>query len=228
MASVWPEVRTQSAGWVAFDPVPDTLAVDTEQPPPPPQEQTPAAAQPPIAPPPDEVSEADEPVVEVQESSTRWSRIREWLVRGAAIVGLGVLPFLVAIAAIVAIKWRRHRSRLTGGDPAIRIRGAWANATDSLVDAGLAIAPSWTDDRIATAAVPLAPTVPHELRRLAAMSSQATFADFGSAPRHADDALLTAKAVDQAIRSDRSRWERLRWRLSLRSLLRNSRSPVAP
>jgi len=60
------------------------------------------------------------------------------------------------------------------------------------------------------------------------MSTQVTFGSTQRAAALADDAVLTSEAVDQAIRSDRTRWKRITWRLSLRSFLRSTRSPVAP
>ncbi len=228
MASVWPEVRFTDVGWVAFDPVPSLPATDDEEPPPQPEAQTPAAAQPPIAPPTDDVNDVDDEIIELQTGSDRWAGVRRWLARGGTVVAVSVLPFLLVIGAIVGAKWIRRRRRRRDPDPVRRIRGVWANATDSLVDAGLTIGPSWTDDRIAASAAPLAPTVPHEMRRLASMATQVTFGPTQRAASLADDALLTSDAVDQAIRSDRTRWQRITWRLSLRSFRHNTRSPVAP
>jgi hypothetical protein len=106
------------------------------------------------------------------------------------------------------------------------VRGAWANTTDSLIDAGLSIAPSWTDDTIALHAASVAASMPHEARRLAAMSTAMTFGRVDDAPRLVEDALMMSAAVDAAIRSSRTVWQRFRWRLSLRSILPATRSPV--
>lgn len=228
MASVWPEVRFDDVGWVPFDPVPQVVATDDDDPAPPPEAQTPAAAQPPIAPPNDDVEPTDEEVPDVAAASDRWEGVRRWLRRGAIVAVIGLLPILLVVGVIIGVKWRRRRRRRRSPDPVLRIRGVWANATDALVDAGLTIAPSWTDDTIATAAAPLAPSVPHELRRLAGMSTQVTFGAAGRAEALADDAVLTSGAVDQAIRLERTWWQRVRWRLSLRSLRRSTRSPVSP
>lgn len=227
MASVWPEVRFDDVGWVAFDPVPSLEATEDDEPPPQPEAQTPAAAQPPIAPPTDDVDDVDDEAIEVESGSDRWTTVRRWLARGGTIVAVSLLPFLLVVGAIVGAKWVRRRRRRRDPDPVRRIQGVWANATDSLVDAGLTIGTSWTDDRIAAAGAPLAPSVPHEMRRLAAMATQVTFGPTRQADALADDALLTSDAVDQAIRSARSRWQRITWRLSLRSLRSTTRSPVA-
>lgn len=228
MASVWPEVRFDDVGWVPFDPVPDVIATEDEDPAPPPEAQTPAAAQPPIAPPTDDVEPTDDEVPDVATGTDRWEGVRTWLLRGLTVSSIGLLPILLAVGTIIGLKWMRRRRRLRAIDPVARIRGVWANATDALVDAGLSIAPSWTDDTIATAAAPLAPSVPHEIRRLAAMSTQVTFGSAQPADALVDDAVLTSGAVEEAIRLERTRWQRLRWRLSLRSLRRSTRSPVSP
>ena len=44
--------------------------------------------------------------------------------------------------------------------------------------------------------------------------------------RLVDDAVSTSGAVDDAIRSAQTRWQRIKWRLSLRSLRPSTRSPV--
>jgi transglutaminase-like putative cysteine protease len=228
MASTWPEVHFDDVGWVPFDPVPQIRATEDEEPEPQPDAQTPAAAQPPIAPPTDDVDPTDEEASEAITGSDRWAGVRRWLVRGAIGSTVALLPLLLLVGTIIGIKRRRRRRRLSAADPVVRVRGVWANATDSLVDAGMTIAPSWTDDTIATAAVPLAPMAPQEIQLLAAMSTQVTFGSTGDAAALADEAVLAAGAVDRAIRDDRTRWQRLRWRLSLRSLRRSTRSPVAP
>jgi hypothetical protein len=144
------------------------------------------------------------------------------------ISGITLVPVLAAAGTIVYLKWRRRRRRLRLKNPADRIRGAWANATDSLVDAGLAIEQSWTNDTIAAVSGILAPTVPHEIRRLASMSTAMTFGSTDEAPRLINDATYTAHVIDEAIRLDRTQWGRLKWRLSLRSLRPSTRSPVLP
>ena len=142
----------------------------------------------------------------------RRDRLYSWLFQHVADAVVGTLS-LAALPTLSA-------------DPVAKVRGAWANTTDSLVDAGLVIAPAWTDRRIASSAAPLAPTVPHEMRHLAAIATMVTFGPTDDGWRVVDDAISTSRAIDEAIRADRTRWQRLRWRLSLRSLRRATRSPV--
>ena len=72
----------------------------------------------------------------------------------------------------------------------------------------------------------MAPAAPHEMRRLAATATAITFGEESDDWSRVDDAIATARNVDLAILADRSRWQRIRWRLSLRSLRRATRSPV--
>jgi hypothetical protein len=226
-AAVWPEVQLNDGGWLAFDPVPENEADDGAPPPPQPQVQTPAAPQPPIAPPPEadnETTDDDEALDAADDGAL--SALLTLLIRGGAALTAIVLPVLVAASAIIGVKYRRRRRRLRAPDPTQRIRGAWASATDSLVDAGLDIERSDTDAEIAFGGSPLAPDAAAPLRRLATMSSSATF----GRPRHldllADEAASCLDSVDEAVAGARTRWQRVRWRLSLRSLRRATRSPV--
>lgn len=227
-AAAWPEVAVTDVGWLALDPVPPVETTDEQEEPPPPEAQSPPAAQPPIAPPTEQDDPTDDERAEVDGESGRWAPVLRWASRVAMTAGLASLPILIVIAVILLVKWSRRRRRLTSPDPAVRVRGAWANTTDSLVDAGLLIGPAWTDDRIAESAVVIAPGAPHEMRHLAAMSTQMTFGATDDGWRLADDAVSTSDTVDASIRAQRTRWERIRWRLSLRSLRPSTRSPVAP
>ena len=226
-ARVWPEVQLNDGSWIAYDPVPADEADDGVPPPPEPQIQTPAAPQPPIAPPPESDSEnQDEDEVVDTATEGALSTVLTWMIRGSVALTVVVLPVLIAAGLIVGAKYRRRRRRLRAHDPADRIRGAWASATDALVDAGLVIERSNTDFEIASIGTPFAPDASAELRRLATMSSSATF----GTPRYpdllAEESLRCLGSIEQAVESVRTRWQRLRWRLSLRSLRSTTRSPV--
>jgi hypothetical protein len=142
------------------------------------------------------------------------------------VAGGALLPIVTLVAVILGLKWLRRRRRLRAPDPGRRIAGAWANTTDSLIDAGLTIRRSWTNLTIAEHAAALAPTAPVEMRRLAATATAVTFSDEDQDWDRAQDAIAASRSVDAAIRSDLTRWQRVRWRLSLRSLRRPTRSPV--
>jgi hypothetical protein len=226
-ASVWPEVQLTDGSWVAYDPVPEEESSDEVPPPPEPQVQAPAAPQPPVAPPPESDTESDDDDELVDTSTdSALSTLLTWVLGGSIAVAVVFLPMLIAAGMIVGVKYRRRSRRLRAPDPNDRIRGAWASATDALVDAGLDIDTSTTDFEIAAIGTPLVADASTQLRRLASMSSAATF----GSPRHpdvlAEDASSCLNSVEQAVVSMRTRWQRLRWRLSLRSLRPATRSPV--
>lgn len=226
-ATVWPEVKLQDGSWVAYDPIPAEEATDTAPPPEQPQTQTPAAPQPPVDPPPepDEQPPQEEDPTE-SETDGRLSAALIWAMRVTG--GLVVLsaPFLIAAALILGAKFRRRRARRRADAAIDRIRGAWASATDSLVDAGLTIPESSTDAEIAGAGEPLAFDARKDLRRLSSLSSTATFGRLNQEDFLADDAARCLHHVEESMASNRTLRQRLAWRLSLRSLRRSTRSPV--
>jgi hypothetical protein len=131
------------------------------------------------------------------------------------------------IAGILTVKSIRRRRRVRRGDPARQIVGAWANATDSLIDAGLTIAPAWTDLRIAeSAGSTTAADVPDQVHRLATNATAMTFGEPAATGELADESVTAWRSIDTAISRGMSRWQRVRWRLSLRSLRRSTRTPV--
>jgi transglutaminase-like putative cysteine protease len=226
-AVVWPEVQLTGGAWLAFDPVPTEEAVDEAPAPPEPQVQTPAAPQPPIPPPPEPDTETTPPdELTADESTGAFSTVVTWVSRGAVALAVVLLPLLVGAGCILGVKRRRRRRRLSAAAPEDRIRGAWASATDALVDAGLDIEPSRTDGEIARRAEPLVVDARRDLRRLATLASEATFGIPRQPQLLAEDAARCLEAVESSVSSNRTRWQRLRWRLSLRSLRPATRSPV--
>ncbi len=227
-ARVWPELALQDGSWVAIDPIPPQEAPNDVPTPPEPQSQTPAAPQPPIAPPPEPANE-EEAIDETAGGGDdgALSTAVDVLLRVIAVGALALMPIVVAAAAILALKARRRRKRLNASASTDRIRGAWATATDALVDAGLAIGGSATDGEIALAGERVTgSTARWELLRLAKLSSAATFGSPPSPGQLERDATSCLQSIETAIVDERTPWQRLRWRLSLRSLRRATRSPV--
>ncbi|MEM1333184.1 MAG: DUF4129 domain-containing protein, partial [Actinomycetota bacterium] len=134
-------------------------------------------------------------------------------------------PLLLLVMILLGVKWRRRRRRLRGA-PAARIRGAWTEATDQLIDAGMAVGPAMTNDEIARRGRPHAPAAARELDRLAALSTAATFGEPARPDLLADDAASCLRVVERSVDLDRPFRARARRRLSLRSLRAETRSPV--
>ncbi len=169
-AVIWPEIELTDGTWVAFDPVPVEETTDPAPQEPQSQVQTPAAPQPPIAAPPesaDESSDTDDATTDVETDAL--STVVLWATRAMAAVFVVLLPIIVGVGLVLGIKYRRRRRRRRAPQPTDRIRGAWASATDGLVDAGLDIPASFTDDEIARRGDPLAPNAHRELHRLAVL-----------------------------------------------------------
>ncbi|MFK8026012.1 MAG: transglutaminaseTgpA domain-containing protein [Ilumatobacter sp.] len=224
-ARTWPEVRIEDR-WIAFDPVPESEASDATAEEPEPQQQTPAAPQPPTPPPP-ETAEDPEVVDDNQNNADAdgLPTVARYALVTGAVVGLASIPVLLVVLLILGIKWRRRR-RLLHGAPGERIRGAWKVATSRLIDGGLTIGQATTNDEIAAVGAESIPEAQRELNRLARLSNAATFGQPIREDLLAEDAATCLDHVEASMAEQRSWYERLRWRLSLRSLRRSTASPV--
>lgn len=226
-ARIWPEVRLVSGGWAALDPVPESEASNAAPEPEQPSAQSPSAVQPQT-----ELSSEDTTVDEEtdetldEQSDTTLSSIRVWAQRVGVVSGAIFLPIFLIVVVLLGIKRRRRRRRLKAAAAAARVSGAWAVATDRLVDAGLAIRASATNGDIAAQGQPLAGGAERDLRRLATLSNAVTFGAPARPDLLADDAASCLGRVESSMAKDRTRLQRLKWRLSLRSLRRSTRSPV--
>ncbi|MEO1057778.1 MAG: transglutaminaseTgpA domain-containing protein, partial [Actinomycetota bacterium] len=178
-AQVWPELALSDGRWVAVDPVPAEEAPDDTPTPPEPRTQTPAAPQPPIAPPPEPANQDDAAAAgESDNDAGALSTAFDWVLRVVAVGATALMPVVIAAALILFVKARRRARRLKNRVAAERIRGAWASATDALIDGGLAIDEADTDLEIAGAGAAVTGTSAQwELGRLASLSSAATFGD---------------------------------------------------
>jgi len=224
-AAVWAEVRVAGT-WVALDPIPEIEASDSAPPPPEPQQQTPSAAQPPIAPPPDTGN--DQSVTGLDDDDANnggFPTVMRFAFQFVAITSVMLIPFVVAVVALLGVKARLRRRHLTG-DAVDRIRGAWWVATSRLVDAGLTIDTSDTNADIVDEAAVLLDRGHRELDRLANLATMTTFGSPRGIELLADDAAFCLQAVETSMTETRSRVERARWELSPRSLVRRTATPV--
>jgi hypothetical protein len=228
----WPEVLFSGVGWVAFDPMPkgDTPPVPLEdeflpkpEPPttPPDSVETPEDAT--WTPPPPssstEVAAGPGPDVAVIAGTA-----------GGSLVTL----FVLGVLTIVLLRAVRRRGRLERGPAGRRVLGAWDEVLDALLLAGDPPAPHLAAAEVAAHAAAVADAVPAKKPRPAApslqpLASKVNAVGFagGTVPAADDLAAATAKiqALEyvRALRSRRTWWRRLLWRIDPRPLRRTPR-----
>lgn len=214
--SAWLEVNTAAYGWVAFDATPPARDIPAGSP------ETPTLVTRPEAPvPPPDVAPAD-PAAQVPQSTAPVPPTPRdptlatvlailsavgWSLAGGALV---LAPF----AAVLLVKAHRRRRRRQG--PALRrITGTWQNFEDSVIDHGIAVPVSPTRREFALAVGGVEPA------RVAEAVDRAVFAPDVPGAREADRMRAEVVALLAALDAGLSRRERLRSRLSLRSLRRS-------
>ncbi|WP_157071482.1 transglutaminase family protein [Curtobacterium ammoniigenes] len=208
------EVNTREQGWVMLDPNPPLRpipAAQEQQPkpitrpetivPPPPAQQTHQNTQNP------ESANRSSPPVEPQ-----WLRILRallpWVIGSASGLGILIAPLLV----ILLIKTIRRRRRRRSGSGRTRIVAAWDEYRDRLLDAGYTLPARSTRREVAAAT-----RAPHA-SGLAALADRAVFGPSDVDGMTADRMWAETDRAIAELTGDRTRWERIRMRLSLRSL----------
>ena len=212
--SAWIEVDTTQYGWVTLDPTPPVRTIPAEQP----QEPTRIARpQTPVQPPVDDpgLRNTQVPPDTTQDAPAALApwlvillailTVLGWVVLGAAIV---LSPFI----AIVVAKVRRRRLRRTAGGPIDRISGGWDEYEDAVVDRGFEPPTAATRTEVAAAIGGMRPLV------LAAITDRAIFSPGNPNEDEADNVWRSVSELVAALDDDRTRWQRIRAAISLRSL----------
>lgn len=212
--SAWIEIDTAQYGWVAIDPVPPVRPIPEEEP----EEPTPVSRPESIVPPPadrpdpreeqtDPDTTAEEPVAP---DATLEVLLQVLRITGLVllVLGLASAPFLIVIGA----KARRRYLRRTASSTLDRIRGGWDEFADMVVDHGLAVPAAATRSELA-AAVGTLPS-----RVLAAVVDRAVFAPGEPAANDAERVWVAVGELRGSLDSGKRRRERLRARISVRSL----------
>ncbi len=212
--SAWIEISTSQFGWVAIDPTPPPREIPDEIP-----DESSQVSRPPTVVTPPEVetdnsdrqqtpdSEQDQPadLDPVLQGVLAALRVLAWVALAAAVIAA---PFLVIIAA----KVRRRRLRRRAPTAIERISGGWQEFEDAVVDHGLSPAASATRSEVASIAGGMQSQV------LAAVADRAVFSP-DEPPEH--DAESVWRAVDElhsSLDNGLTWWQRLKARISLRSL----------
>ena len=223
--SAWIEVNTSAAGWVAVDPNPAVREIPKAQDDEPTQVSRPQSV---VQPPPADQPPADDPAPPDVTQSDQTDADPVWLtvlllalrIAGfiAAAVAIIVAPFLGVIAA----KWRRRRRRRTAAQPQLRAAGGWDEYADTAIDYGFEPAPHATRRELAGVIGGAAPA------RLAAEVDRITFSPDDSTADSADGIWSDVEELRESLGAGRTRWERLRAAISLRSFLarREARPPT--
>ncbi len=212
--AAWIEINTAQYGWVAIDPTPPMREIPDEVP-----EDTAVVARPPTIVPPPVVnteridrqttpeSQQDLPpdLDPVLQAVLAVLRVMGW-----SLIGLAILlsPFLVIIAA----KIRRRRLRRRAPSSLEQISGGWQEFEDAVVDHGLSPAASATRSEIAS----FAGGVQSEV--LAAVADRAVFSPEQPHATDADSVWRAVEDLDRALDYGLTRWQKVRARISLRSL----------
>lgn len=218
----WVEVAFDEAGWVPFDPTPPDDQVPSDQttkpkadpkpqvlqPPPPPQEQVdlpPTAA--------DDRGSEDE---DAFDAALLWTIVS---------IGVGVIGLLAVLAApfvvIGALKATRRRKRREAERASDRISGGWDELVDRASDYGAPVRPGAT--RQEDAGVLTAAFAEPQVATLAARADLEVFGPTDPSPEDIETFWAQVDAIVGGMDRGRTLWQRLRARLSIRTLLEGTR-----
>jgi transglutaminase-like putative cysteine protease len=212
--SAWIEVDTAQFGWVAVDPVPPIRPIPEEEP----QDPTPVSRPESIVPPPLDRPETREDQTEsdtTAEDPVAPDTTLEALLQTLRITGLVLLVILIALSPFLLVngaKARRRQLRRSAASTLARIRGGWDEFSDLVIDHGLAPPPAATRAEFA-AAVGTLPS-----RVLAAVVDRAVFAPDTPSEADADRVWVAVGELRHSLDAGRTRRERLRSLISVRSL----------
>lgn len=212
--SAWIEVDTARYGWVTIDPTPPIRTIPEQKP----QEPTKIARpQTPVQPP---VAEQGSHNSQVPPDSTQDQPVPtpQWLlVLFAVLTVLGwlavaALVILSPFMAIVIAKLRRRRLRARAIRPIDRISGGWDEYEDAVVDRGFNPPLAATRTEVAAAIGGMRPLV------LAAITDRAIFSPGEPDSVEAANVWRSVSELVAALDDGRTRRQRIRAAISLRSL----------
>ncbi|WP_228479414.1 transglutaminase-like domain-containing protein [Microbacterium atlanticum] len=218
----WVEVAFEDAGWVPFDPTPPEDQVPSDQTTKPKADPKPQVLQPP--PPPQEPVDLPPTVADDRgsEDENGFDAALLWTIVSIGVGILGLLAVLLAPFVVVgALKAARRRQRREAARASDRISGGWDELVDRASDFGAPVRAGATrqeDAGVLTAAF--------AEPRVTMLASRADAQVFGPAEPTPDDIEAFWTQVDEIVGgmgAGRSLWQRLRARLSIRSLLAGTR-----
>ncbi len=213
-ATAWIEVNTADYGWVAIDTTPPVREIPDEEPRDPAQVARPIT----VVPPPvteSEPLERQSTPDSVQDDPRAVDPVLLVLFAVLQVVGWIAVVFAVLLAPFVVIigaKVRRRRLRRKAPSTVDRITGGWHEFEDAIVDHGYTPPPSATRSEIAGTFGGM------QSRILASVADRAVFAPNEPDEIEVDSVWRAVGDLRATMEIGRTRWERIRAAVSLKSL----------
>jgi hypothetical protein len=212
--SAWIEVDTAQYGWVTVDPTPPVRDIPPELPKDP---TTIARPQSPVQPPIEDPSRpmTQSPPASSQDSSAKDNAFLLVLVAVLQVVGwvlLGVAIVLAPFLAVAVAKLRRRMLRRRAPTAIQRISGGWQEFEDAVLDHGWEPPSSPTRSEVASTVGGVQALV------LAAVADRAVFSPELPRDDEADQVWRAVGDLRESLNGGRTRWQRIRAAISLRSL----------
>lgn len=213
----WVEIAFQGVGWVPFDPTPDEDNKPNDQTTKPQANPKPQVLQPP--PPAQEPADLPPAIAEDREQDDEQAAGLDWL--GPVLlyggISLGVLALLAAPFIVMGVVKGMRRARRRGAArTADRISGGWDELVDSAVDLRAPVALGAT--RAESAAVVGSTFDQPRVRELANTADLQVYGPGDPAPEDVDAFWREVDYIVREMKGSTTVWQRLRARLSLRSL----------
>jgi len=212
--SAWIEVDTAQWGWVTVDPNPPVRPIPVVPPKDPNQVAQPQTIVPPPATLPNPAAEQPNPDAQQHSAPLPNAFLLGVLVvlKIAGWVLLVVVILLAPFLLILIVKSRRRRFRRRAPDTLAQISGGWQEFEDSVLDHGIEPPIAATRSEVATTVGGTRSAV------LAAVTDRATFGPGDPDPAEVELVWRSVDELTASLNSGLTRWQRLKVRLSLRSL----------
>ena len=216
----WVEIAFEGYGWVPFDPTPDEDNQPNDQTTKPRANPKPQVLQPP--PPAQEPADLPPAIAEDREQDDEHDAGIDWL--GPVLLyggtALGILALLAAPFIVMGvIKGTRRARRRGAARTADRISGGWDELVDSAVDLRAPVAVGAT--RAESAAVVGSAFDEPRVAALATRADREVYGPGDPAPEEVEAFWREVDDIVGGMKGTTTRWQRIRARLSLRSLRRS-------